>query len=110
MDKKNVKRIIGIVIPLIIIVVCIWGYTGYVKAHTFTLTGAEQVQSVTGTVKVTSPFDTEVIFIDVKTGDNYAIPYISSGLSETINLEKGKWYTVEKGEGLTLSIVNVRIE
>lgn len=50
----------------------------------------EQVQSITGIVKVNSSRDTEVIFIDVKTGVNYAIPYITSGASETIKLEKGK--------------------
>ena len=72
--------------------------------------GRKHGQAVTGTVKVTSPYDRDVIFIDVKTGDNYAIPYITLGSSETINLEKGKWYSVEKGEGLTMSIVNVRIE
>ena len=37
-------------------------------------------------------------------------PYITSGASETIKLEKGKWYSVETGEGLTMSLVNVRIE
>ena len=51
-----------------------------------------------------------MIFIDVKTGVNYAIPYITSGASESIKLEKGKWYSVETGEGLTMSLVNVRIE
>ena len=30
--------------------------------------------------------------------------------SETIKLEKGKWYRVETGKDLTMSIVNVRIE
>ena len=70
----------------------------------------EQIQSITGIVKVNSPRDTEVIFIDVETGVNYAIPYITSGASETIKLEKGKWYNVETGEGLTMSLVNVRIE
>ena len=109
MIKKRIRIIIGIAILLLFIIVGIC-YGGYIKSHTFTLTGAEQVQSVTGTVKVTSLVDTEVIFIDVKTGDNYAIPYITSGSSETINLEKGKWYTIENGEGLTLRIVNVRIE
>ena len=62
-------------------------------------------KSITGTVKVSSPRDTAVIFIDVKTGVNYAIPYITSGASETIRLEKGKWYSVETGEGLTMSLV-----
>ena len=52
-----------------------------------------------------------MIFIDVKTRVNYVIfPYITSGASETIKLEKGKWYSVETGEGLTMSLVNVRIE
>jgi len=109
MNKKRVSRMIGIAIPLLFIIIGIC-YGGYIKAHTFTLTGDEQIQAVTGTVKVTSPYDRDVIFIDVKTGDNYAIPYITPGSSETINLEKGKWYSVEKGEGLTMSIVNVRIE
>lgn len=109
MIKKRIRIIIGIAILLLFIIVGIC-YGGYIKSHTFTLTGDEQIQAVTGTVKVTSPYDTAVIFIDVKTGDNYAIPYITSGSSETISLEKGKWYSIEKGEGLTMSIVNVRVE
>lgn len=100
---------IGILVVFAILVAGI-SYREYIKAHTFTLSGNEQIQSITGTVKVSSPKDTEVIFIDVKTGVNYAIPYITSGASETIKLEKGKWYSVETGEGLTMSLVNVRIE
>lgn len=107
--KKKTKIIIGILVVFAILVAGI-SYRGYIKAHTFTLSGNEQIQSITGTVKVSSPKDTEVIFIDVKTGVNYAIPYITSGASETIKLEKGKWYSVETGEGLTMSLVNVRIE
>ena len=34
----------------------------------------------------------------------------TSGASETIKLEKGKWYRVETGKDLTMSMVNVRIE
>ena len=107
--KKKTKIIIGILVVFAILVAGI-SYREYIKAHTFTLSGNEQIQSITGTVKVSSPKDTEVIFIDVKTGVNYAIPYITSGASETIKLEKGKWYSVETGEGLTMSLVNVRIE
>ena len=107
--KKKTKIIIGILVVFAILVARI-SYREYIKAHTFTLSGNEQIQSITGTVKVSSPKDTEVIFIDVKTGVNYAIPYITSGASETIKLEKGKWYSVETGEGLTMSLVNVRIE
>ena len=109
MMKKKTKIIIGILVVFAILVAGI-SYREYIKAHTFTLSGNEQIQSITGTVKVSSPKDTEVIFIDVKTGVNYAIPYITSGASETIKLEKGKWYSVETGEGLTMSLVNVRIE
>lgn len=109
--KKKTKIVIGILAAFVILVAGIsYSYRGYIKAHTFTLSGNEQIQSITGTVKVSSPRDTEVIFIDVKTGVNYAIPYITSGASETIKLEKGKWYSVETGEGLTMSLVNVRIE
>ena len=101
--KKKTKNIVVILIMII-------GYRGYIKAHTFTLSGNEQIQPITGTVKVESPRDTAVIFIDVKTGINYAIPYITSGTSETIKLEKSKWYRIETGENLTMSLVNVRIE
>lgn len=107
--KKQTKNIVAILAVFVILMMII-GYKGYIKAHTFTLLGNEQIQPITGTVKVKSTRDTEVIFIDVKTGINYAIPYITSGASETIKLEKGKWYSVETGENLTMSLVNVRIE
>lgn len=107
--KKKTKIVIGILAVFVILVAGI-SCRGYIKTHTFTLSGNEQIQSITGTVKVSSPRDTAVIFIDVKTGANYSIPYITSGASESIKLEKGKWYSVETGEGLTMSLVNVRIE
>lgn len=107
--KKKTKNIVAILAVFVILIMII-GYKGYIKAHTFTLLGNEQIQPITGTVKVKSTRDTEVIFTDVKTGINYAIPYITSGASETIKLEKGKWYSVETGENLTMSLVNVRIE
>lgn len=107
--KKKTKNIV-VILAVFVILMMIIGCRGYIKAHTFTLSGNEQIQPITGTVKVKSPRDTEVIFIDVKTGINYAIPYITSGASETIKLEKGKWYSVETGENLTMSLVNVRIE
>lgn len=109
MNKMWIKRLIGIAILAIVIIVGI-RYNGYIKSHTFTLAGDEQIQAITGTVKVSSPADTEVVFVDVKTGVNYAIPYITSGTSETIKLEKGKWYSVEAGEGLTMGPVNIRVE
>lgn len=62
--KKKTKIIIGILVVFAILVAGI-SYREYIKAHTFTLSGNEQIQSITGTVKVSSPKDTEVIFIDV---------------------------------------------
>lgn len=98
-EQKRIKRMIGIAIPLFFIIIGIC-YGGYIKAHTFTLAGDEQIQAVTGTVKVTSPYDTEVIFIDVKTGNNYAIPYITSGSSENISLEKVNGTALKKVKDL----------
>lgn len=52
----------------------------------------------------------DVVFTDVITGEEYLVGYITSGVVESIKLEKGHWYTV-KGKGiLTISPVNVRIE
>ena len=107
--KKKTKNIAGI-LAVFVILMAIIGCRGYIKAHTFTLSGNEQIQPITGTVKVKSLRDTEVIFIDIKSGTNYAIPYITSGVSETIKLEKGKWYRIETGEDITISLVNVRME
>ena len=36
----------------------------------------------------------DVVFTDIETGEKYVIEYITSGVSEKIKLEKGKWYTV----------------
>lgn len=84
--------------------------------HTFTLadadgiTKSEQVQPLFGTVQVRGDRDTDVVFTDMETGEEYVIGYITNGVSETIKLEKGKWYTVKGGGNLVLSPVNVRIE
>lgn len=109
MNKLRLKYIVGAIILIAVLCIAI-GYNRYTKAHTFILSGEEQIQAISGTVKVTTPYDTSVIFIDVKTDANFAIPYITAGGSETIALEKGKWYRIEHGEGLTVSPVNVRIE
>lgn len=89
---------------------------GKENKHTFTITNAdgtknsEQIQPLFGTVKVSGDCDTSVVFTDVDTGEEYVIGYITTGLSETIKLEKGKWYYVKGNGNLVLSPVNVRIE
>ena len=84
--------------------------------HTFILTDeagiikSEQIQPLFGTVKVRSDSDTDVVFTDVETGEEYVIGYITHGMKETIELEKGRWYTVEGSGNLVIGPVNVRIE
>ena len=54
--------------------------------------------------------DTDVVFTDTESGEQYTIGYITQGVSETIQLERGKWYRVEGAGELTMRPVNVRIE
>ena len=114
MNKKRIKRILGIAIPILCIVLCI-SYSGYIKSHTFTLADvgivkSEQIQPINGKIKVSGNADTDVIFKDIESDKTYSIGYITSGVSETIQLEKGHWYTVEGGGELTIKPINVRIE
>ena len=112
--KNRWKRVVGIAIPLAIIIVGI-SYNSYVRVHTFTLSGnetvkSEQIQPVNRRVKVNGTVDTEVRFTDVETGRTYEIDYITSGVSETLHLERGKWYEVEGAGELIVRPVNIRIE
>ena len=112
MDKKRLKRALGGAILLAILITGI-SYNGYVKTHTFTLSGnervkSEEIQPVSGSVKITSTADTDVVFTDIKSGEIYVIGYITSGVGE--KLERGKWYRVEGIGELTVRPVNVRIE
>lgn len=114
MNKKRLKRTLGVAIPLAILVIGI-SYNSYVKIHTFTLSGNEimkneQIQPISGSVKVTGNADTDVVFTDIESGETYVIGYITSGAGDTIKLKRGKWYRVEGAGELTLRPVNVRIE
>ncbi len=114
MDKKKIKKIVGIALSLAIIVIGI-SYNSYVRAHTFTLsageiTKSEQIQPIFGSVKVTGTTDTNVVFTDTASGQSYEIGYITPGMVEKIQLEQGKWYKVEGSGDLTIRPINVRIE
>ena len=114
MDKKRLKRAVGVAIPLAVLIIGI-SYNSYIKMHTFTLSGDErvksgQIQPVNGSVKVTGTADTDVVFTDIESGETYVIGYITSGTGGTIKLERGKWYRVEGVGELTVRPVNVRIE
>ena len=111
--KNRWKRVFGIAIPLVIIIGGI-SYNSYIRIHTFKLSGnetvkSEQIQPAFGKVKVNSTVDTKVIFTDVENEETYEIGYITPGISESIQLEHGKWYRVEGDGELTIRPVNVRI-
>ena len=101
---------------MVIILIGVAVYFNIQNKHTFTLANAdgitksEQVQPLFGTVKVRGDCDTDVVFVDIETGEEYVIGYITNGVSETIKLEKGKWYIVKGGGNLVLTPVNIRIE
>lgn len=109
------KWIVSCLIVIFVAVIII--YTGIQKKHTFTLAAndrnsfkSEQIQALFGMIKVSSDCDTSVVFTDIETGETYTIGYITSGVSEKIRLQKGRWYTVEGTGNLTVTPVNVRIE
>lgn len=47
---------------------------------------------------------------DVENGKTYEIDYITSRVSETLQLERGRWYEVESAGELIVRLVNIRIE
>ena len=107
------KRVIMCLFLVVIILIVVW--LVFQNKHTYTLSGdsvvkSEQIQPVTGTVKVTGSVDTDVIFTDVESGETYTIGYITPGMGDTIQLERGKWYRVEGAGTLTMKPVNIRIE
>ena len=101
---------------IVVILIEIAVYCNFQSKHTFTLANAdgiiksEQIQPLFSTVKVRGDCDTDVVFVDIKTGEEYVIGYITNGISEKIKLEKGKWYIVKGAGNLMLTPVNVRIE
>ena len=114
------KRVLAILIVLIVVILLWIAYSQYKKAHTFTLSNevtassnlkSEQIQPVLGTVRVWGTQDTDVWFTDVEDPEvRFQIGYITPGMSETIRLEKGRWYIVHGAGEITVQMVNVRIQ
>ncbi len=100
----------------VILTAAVFFYVSIQRRYTFTLAGgdrmikSEQIQPLFGAVKVSGDCDTDVIFTDTETGEKYEIGYITSGVSGKIQLEKGRWYTVDGEGNLTIGPVHVRIE
>lgn len=110
------KKKYWILCALVLFFIGIVIFCGIPKKHTFTLSNAdsliksEQIQPLFGTVKVRGDRDTDVVFTDVETGEAFTIGYLTAGASESIKLERGKWYLVKGSGNLTLRPINVRIE
>ena len=107
------KHRLAVVILIIIVVISGLGYSQFKKTHTFTLSDlkSEEIQPVFGTVRVWGTQDTSVLFIDVENPEvQFEIGYITPGMSETIKLQRGRWYRVEAQGKITIQMINVRIE
>ncbi len=98
------------IILLVLIVGGILFYKNFENSNTITISGSEEIQPILSTIKVSGDSDTSVVFIDVKTGEEYVVGYITHGMSEKIKLKKGSWYKVEGNGKITLYPVKVRIE
>lgn len=76
MDKKRMKRMIGIAIPRALIITGI-SYNGYIRTHTFTLSGGvvknELIQPINNKIKVSGNADTDVIFTDIESRKQYTM-------------------------------------
>lgn len=99
-------------IVFIVMGLCLFAYAYILKSHTYTLSSdsSEEISPILGKVKVSGDRDTYVLFRDVQTKEEYMIGYITHGISESIELEKGHWYEVEGNGNIMLKLVDVRIE
>ena len=72
---------------------------------------SKQIQPVFGSVRVWGTQDTDVWFTDVEDPERRSqVGYITPGMSETIRLERGRWYAVHAGGEIRIRVVNVRVE
>ena len=111
--RSKAKIWLPIVVAIVVVVIGVFFFLQYRNAHTFTLTDleSEEIQAVLGTVRVSGSQDTDVWFIDVENPESrFQIGYITPGMSESIKLERGKWYRIEAAGEITVTMVNVRIE
>lgn len=111
--RNKKKKWMLIIVTIVVVWIIVFSFIQYRNVHTFTLTDleAEEIQPVLGSVRVSGSQDTDVWFIDVENPENkYQIGYITPGMSETIKLERGKWYRIEATGDITVTMVNVRVK
>lgn len=91
MDKKRMKRMIGIAIPMALIITGI-SYNGYIRTHTFTLSGGvvknELIQPINNKIKVSGNADTDVIFTDIESRKQYTIVTLHMACQKQFNSKK----------------------
>ena len=113
MKMNKMKKYLVLLFATLIIIFSLVFYSQFRNSHTFVLTDleSEEIQPILGTIRVSGSQDTDVWFIDVENPENrFQIGYITPGISETIKLERGKWYKVEAQGDITVSMINVRIK
>ena len=120
METKTKRKIPVILIVLVVLILIGYSYSDFKKSHTFILSDemtassnlkSEQIQPILGTVRVWGTQDTDVWFTDVENPEaRFRIGYITPGMSETIKLERGRWYIVHGAGEITVQMVNVRIQ
>lgn len=90
MDKKRMKRMIGIAIPRLLLspVLAITDISERTLLRFLGVVKNELIQPINNKIKVSGNADTDVIFTDIESRKQYTIGYITHGMSETIQLEK----------------------
>ena len=94
----------------LIVLIMILFVIGVQRKYTYAFTNNSnvQIQPLFEIAEVNSNCDTNVVFTDVETGKTYMIGYITPGMSDTIKLEKDKWYSVEANGRIHIRFVKVR--
>lgn len=108
----RIVALLFIVVPIIICIIISFIITYFPTSDVSLILASDflPIQPINNKIKVSGNADTDVIFTDIESRKQYTIGYITHGMSETIQLEKGKWYSVEGAGELTIRPVNVRIE
>lgn len=117
--KQNCRRRCLLPLAALLLVAALAaGALQFRAAHTFRLADepadayvkSEQIRPVFGWVKVWGTQDTDVWFIDAEDPSRrFQIGYLTPGMPQTIQLERGRWYDVQGAGKLTVSPVEVRI-
>lgn len=115
--EKFMKKKYFLPILAIIFLSLIFLYKSYLAKHSFVIKandgkniGTVEISPVFSKIKVGSKKDTNVVFVESKSGEEIEIPYLTNGVYEKIKLKNGHWYKIKASEDIEIIGVNVRIE